>query len=213
MKKTYIKIIAVLILLISSNKMFSQIEITPYGGYFYSTNINFYQGQLKIYDGAAYGGHIAIHTTETNSIEFTYVGNKTTARWRPYSGYYDYPSQEFGISSSYFLIGTIQDVPLNGNVTGFGSIKAGAGYFNALENSIADAWRFAVSFGLGAKVFFSDRIGLRMQANMHLPLYFNGVGAYCGVGTGGSNCGLSMNSTSAVLQGDISVGLIFKLGN
>jgi len=212
MKKYSIKIIALLITFFSIGNAYSQIEITPFGGYFFSTNINFYQGQLKIYDGGSYGGHLGFHTTETNIIEFTYVGNRTTARWKPYSGFYDYTSQEFSLNSNYFLIGTVQDVPLNGNATGFGSLKVGAGYFNALENNIADIWRFSVSFGLGTKIFFSDLVGLRFQANMHMPLYFNGVGAYCGIGGGGSNCGLSMNSTAAVLQGDISAGLIFKLG-
>ena len=211
MKNLYIKFIVLFILLFSSSKMFSQIEITPFGGYFYSTNVNFYQGTLKIYDGGAYGGHIGIHTAKNNIIEFTYVGNTTNAEWRPYSGFSDYRRTEFKMSSNYFLLGTVQDIPLDGNITGFGSVKAGAGYFKALDSSIADIWRFSVSLGLGVKVFFTDRVGIRIQANMNLPLYFDGVGAYCGIGNGGSNCGLSMNSTSAILQGDISTGLIFKL--
>ncbi len=211
MKKTFLKFTVLVILLISSSKMFSQIEITPFGGYFYSTNINFYQGTLKIYDGGAYGGHLGIHTVKNNLIEFTYIGNTTDAEWRPYSGFSDYPRRSIKISSNYFLLGTAQDIPLNGNVTGFGTLKAGAGYFKSLDATIDDVWRFSVAFGIGAKIFFTDRIGIRIQANMNLPLYFNGVGAYCGIGTGGSNCGLSMNSTSAILQGDISTGLIFKI--
>ncbi len=212
MKKIFLKFIVLVVLLSSSIKMYSQIEITPFGGYFYSTNINFYQGVMKIYDGGAYGGHIGVHTVKNNIVEFTYIGNKTSAEWRPYSGFSDYPRRDIEISSNYFLLGTAQDIPLNGNVTGFGTIKAGAGYFKALEGGIEDIWRFSVAFGIGAKIFFTDRIGLRIQANMNLPLYFNGVGAYCGIGSGGSNCGLSMNSTSAILQGDISTGIIFKIG-
>ena len=212
MKNIFLKFIVLFVLLVSSSKMFSQIEITPFGGYFYSTNINFYQGTLKIYDGGAYGGHIGVHTVKNNIIEFTYIGNTTSAEWRPYSGFSDYLKNNFKISSNYFLLGTAQDIPLDGNVTGFGSVKVGAGYFKALENYIDDVWRFSVSFGIGAKIFFTDRVGLRIQANMNLPLYFNGVGAYCGVGSTGSNCGLSMHSTSAILQGDISTGLIFKIG-
>ena len=192
--------------------MFSQIEITPFGGYYYSTNVNFYEGTLKIYDGGAYGGHISVHTLKNNIIEFTYIGNTTTAEWRPYSGFSYFPKTEFKMSSNYFLLGTAQDIPLDGNVTGFGTVKVGAGYFKALDANIEDIWRFSVSFGLGAKIFFTDRVGLRIQANMNLPLYFNGVGAYCGIGYSGSNCGLSMNSTSVILQGDISTGLIFVVG-
>lgn len=210
MKKYSLRLVLFVIIIFLSNKGYSQIEITPYGGYFFSSNINFYQGQLKIYDGAGYGGHFGIHTTESNLVEFTYVGNVTTAKWRPYSGYYDYPSNEFSLASHYFLLGSVQEVPLNGNVFGFGSVKVGAGYF-VPENDMASIWRFAVSFGLGAKIFFTERIGLRFQGNMHLPLYFNGVGAYCGIGSGGSNCGVSVSSTSAILQGDLSVGLIFRL--
>jgi hypothetical protein len=42
-----------------------------------------------------------------------------------------------------------------------------------------------------------------------LPMFFGGVGFY--FGTGGS--GLSLNSYSAIVQGDFNGGLIFKLGN
>ena len=97
------------------------------------------------------------------------------------------------------------------NVFGFATLKAGLGYFNSLKNSISDVWRFSVGMGLGVKVFFTDRIGIRLSGNMYMPLYFNGVGAYVGVGSGGTSSGLSINSTAVIIQGDFSGGLIFVL--
>jgi len=191
---------------------FSQLEISPTAGYFFGGKVNFYEGSLKLNDNADFGINLAFEVDEGSFIELSYVGSKSSAYWRPYNYMPNYPSQDFDINSNYFLIGGVHQVPMGSqNVFGFGTFKLGAGYFNSLDNSISDTWRFSIGMGLGIKYFFTEKVGIRLSGNMYMPLYFNGVGAYVGIGTGGTSSGLSLNSTAVIIQGDFSGGLIFVL--
>ena len=192
---------------------YSQIEISPMAGYFFGGSVNFHEGRLKINDNANFGISISVPMDEESFLEFSYVGSKSTAEWRPYNYMIDYPSQDFELNSNYFLIGGTHQVRLSDNdIYGFGTFKLGAGYFNSLQNNINDTWRFSIGFGLGLKFFITDNIGIRVGGNMYMPLYFNGVGAYVGIGSGGASTGISLNSTAMILQGDFQGGLIFVIG-
>jgi len=191
----------------------AQLEISPVAGYFFSTNINFYEGYMKIKDNMAYGINLGVRLDDSRILEFSYIGSTNEVEWRPYNGFYDYPATSFNITSNYFLLSGIQEVPVQENVLGFGTAKLGAGYFKPVDARINDVWRFSFGLGVGLKYFVNDKIGLRFQADLLFPLYFNGGGAYCGIGTGGTSCGVGVSSSSAIMQGDISAGLIFLLGN
>ena len=68
---------------------------------------------------------------------------------------------------------------------------------------------FSITAGLGAKIMFTERVGIMLRGRLMLPMFFGGVGFYAG--SGGS--GLSLNSYAALVQGDFNAGLVFKLGN
>jgi hypothetical protein len=65
-----------------------------------------------------------------------------------------------------------------------------------------------MTFGLGIKYFFSDKVGIRLQGAFMMPMYFSGVGFY--FGSGGS--GLTTYSAVPMLQGNFNGGLIFRFG-
>jgi len=206
------RFILIVSMLFISSMSFSQLEISPTAGYFFGGKVNFYEGSLKLNDNADFGINLAFEVDEGSFIELSYVGSKSSAYWRPYGYLPNYPSQDFNINSNYFLIGALHQVPLGSqNVYGFGTFKLGAGYFNAIESRYSDYWRFSIGMGLGIKIFITERVGIRLGGNMYMPLYFNGVGAYVGIGTGGTSSGLSLNSTAVIVQGDFSGGLIFVL--
>ncbi len=207
------KLLIIIVSIFTFNIVNAQIEISPVAGYFFSTNVNFYEGYMKIKDDMAYGINLGFRLDDTRLVEFSYVGSANNVEWRPYTGFYDYPSRNFTITSNYFLLSGIQEVAINEQTKGFGTAKLGAAYFHPQDSHIADVWRFGFGLGLGLKYFINENIGIRFQGDLLFPLYFNGVGAYCGIGTGGSSCGVGMNSSSVILQGDISLGLIFVLGN
>lgn len=187
------------------------IEILPFAGYMFGGSVNFYQGKLKITDGLDYGGSLIIPIREIVDLEINYTGMQGEARFQVYPGYPDYSSETTKMSTNYFQIGVLKALSLqNPKIRPFGSFSVGATLFSL--NDYTDTWRFSITAGLGAKFMLSDHIGIMLRGRFMMPMTFGGVGGYCGIGTGGSGCGLSVNGYAQPLQGDFNAGLIIKLG-
>jgi len=63
-------------------------------------------------------------------------------------------------------------------------------------------------FGGGGKFYLSDKIGLRLQARMLLPMTFSGGGAWCGTG----GCAAGFGAWAVLVQFDFTVGVFIRLG-
>jgi hypothetical protein len=176
--------------------------------------VNFYQGKLDFGNDASYGLIIGIPIDYGVKIELSYTHSESVASWNTGFGYNtEFPPLDYRVNMNFFQIGAIKDMEIDNDFYGFGGLTLGAGYYNTTQNSIADLWRFVFGLQAGLKYFFSDAVGLRLQGRMLFPIYGGGAGMYCGVGTGGSSCGLSFGGSTLVLQGDITLGVIFRLGN
>jgi len=196
-----------------AGKSYSQdhkVEITPFGGYMLGGSVKFYQGKFKIQNAACYGGMIAVQLHGGNYAEFSYTGMGTTGDWTPYYGYgSDYPETTVSMAVNHFQIGSVNELPLdNEAVRPYGTLSLGTTWFNMKEENSTDEWLFSFGAGVGLKYFFNDKIGIRIQARMILPLVFAGGGFY--IGTGGS--GSYVSTTAPVVQGDFTGGLIIALG-
>ena len=202
------------LLIVSSFSVFAQVEISPYAGYFFGGKSDFYEGSLKINDNMNYGAHLSFNMGGGVGAELSYSLSASSAKWNPSFQYIDrFPAQEFDINTHVFLLGGYKEIELaNERVLGFMNLKGGAILYSPQNSNIQDVWRFLIGIGGGVKIFFNDVVGIRLQGNMYLPMYFNGGGIYCGIGTGGSNCGASVGGTVVIFEGDLTAGLIFKLG-
>jgi len=201
------------IFLISSLYSFAQIEVSPMVGYFFGGRTNFYEGSLKIKDNVNYGLYLGYDTDNHTGLELSYAMSSSVAQWRPSFAFSeDLPSRDFDMNTHVFLLGGIKSVPFSEKVVGFGGLKAGAILYHPREVQINDVWRFLVAVNAGVKIFLTEKVGIRLQGNLYMPMYFNGAGMYCGIGSGGSSCGASVNSTIVIFEGDLTAGLIFKLG-
>jgi hypothetical protein len=87
---------------------------------------------------------------------------------------------------------------------GFGGL--GAAIFDA--DGFDSHTVFAFTAGLGAKFNAGEKMGIRIQSRMLIPTQWGGGGFY--FGTGGS--GVSVSGGSTLLQGDVSIGLVMRLG-
>ena len=189
----------------------AKIEITPFGGYMFGGKLRFYEGELKIEDNANYGILLDIALAPDTKLEFFWSQMATTARFKSYYGF-NFPELEdpFSVNVNYIQIGGVQEADINNDkIKPFGAFTLGTTYFNPQESGMQDSWRFSVTLGGGAKIWFSDRIGIRLQGRLLMPLYFAGGGVY--FGTGGS--GVSVGAGSTILQGDLTAGLIIGLGD
>ena len=204
----------VILICASAGKAYSQgrkVELTPFGGYLLGGSIKFYEGKFKIEDSGCYGVMLAIEASSGNFIELSYTGMSTQGNWEPYSSYIsEHPAETIKLAVNHFQIGSVNELHLdNEAIRPYGTLTLGTTWFNVQEDNGNDKWLFSVAAGLGLKYFFTDRIGIRLQARMILPIVYNGGGFY--IGTGGS--GMYVSSTAPIVQGDFTGGLIIALGD
>lgn len=125
----------------------------------------------------------------------------------------------------YYFSGYVTDVPVSVNnitvgfdghkplnemgTSVFGGVNLGTAGLVPKESDYSGRWKFDVDLHIGAKIFPSDKVGIRLQTGLNLPIQY--FGAAFTVGTGGSGAGVS--ATSTVTQLYFLGGLIFRLQN
>jgi hypothetical protein len=202
-----------IVILAFSAGLFAQdhkVELTPFGGYLLGGSVKFYEGKFKIEDAACYGANLAVQVHRGTFVELGWTGMNTQGDWNPYSGYSSaHPEGTVEMAVHHIQIGSVNELPLdNEAIRPYGTITLGTTYFNIKEEEATDEWLFSVAAGLGLKYFFNEKIGIRMQARLLLPVVYNGGGFY--LGTGGS--GMYVSATAPIVQGDFTGGLIIALG-
>jgi len=185
-----------------SNSMAQAIELTGFYGYMVNTDLKTYYGTYKLADNPNYGGILSVEVAPGMFGEFHYNRSDTK-----FSYYYNNISEPMDLSIEYYTIGGLKSMG-TGKVQPFGAVSLGTARFNLKESYgdlNADAvWSFAGTLGLGAKIYLNDKLGIRLQARMDLPLRFSGLW----IGTGGSGASFMV----PVWQFDFSAGLFLRLG-
>jgi hypothetical protein len=205
MRKVYFLL---LVLLLGSFKVFSQ-EIIPFAGYMLSGSAEFYEGEIDFDNGPTFGVSF-IYTKDRTApgLELTYSHTNSQGHFISYPGF-DLDEKYFDVNINYLHIGFIKGVQVNEYLYPFMSVSAGGTWMAADE--YGTEWRFSTSLGAGAKIYFTKRIGIFMRARLLIPMQFVGAGGWCGIGSGGPDCGLSVNSYSTIVEGDFTGGLVIKL--
>jgi hypothetical protein len=185
-------------------------DLTPMYGWQMNGDIEFYEGEMRMDGAAMYGGTLDIMVAEGMGVRLMYSYCKAPSEFVPYLNYEEaYPRESFNIINDYYQIGAIRGIK-KGKVEPYGLFTMGAARFKAVDNTDIDSdgrWKFAITAGLGAKIFFNDRIGLKLEGSFMMPIYFAGVGFY--FGTGGS--GASVNGAVPLLQGNFNGGLVIRI--
>lgn len=220
MKKTYkISILAFLLILMIApavTKAQGKVEISPFGGYMFGGSLNLYEGKLKANNNANYGVAMDIKLASDTQIELMWTQMNTDAQFEPYYGYDYLGTNSFDMNIGYIQIGGVRELDYD-NIRPFGVFTLGTTYFipknatYATDNVAVDidsAWKFSMTLGAGAKIWFSDRVGIRLQGNLMLPMFWSSTGF--SVGTGGS--GFYVGGGSSMVQGSFTGGLVFALG-
>jgi len=163
------------------------IEVTPLFGYTVSGKVDAYYGTYDVKDDIMYGGLLGVHITslaDGNSI------------------------RDIGIEQ--YMVGYLHEF-LDGKIKPFAVGNIGLSrYFGKAKNTDR-YWFLAPDFGVGAKMFFSDRIGIRLQTDLIMPLEFSGSGIFCGIGTGGSGCSADIVFNVPIVHWNLTAGLIIRL--
>jgi hypothetical protein len=216
MKKTIFRAAMALGLLIfllpSAANSQGKIEISPFGGYMFGGKMRFYEGDLKINDNANYGLTLDIELAPDTKLELLWAHMNTQAQFiGTYS--FDYlTTPPFDIGVGYIQIGSVREINYD-KIRPFGAFTLGTTYFlpgtNTGEVRYDDTWKFSVTLGGGAKIWFTERVGIRLQGRLMLPMFWGGAGFT--VGTGGS--GFTVGAGTSMAQGDFTGALIIALGD
>lgn len=200
------------ILMLDPSILFAQgkFEITPYAGYMFGGRLRFYEGDFKINDNFNYGLALDIEVAKDTKLELFWSEMQTTAEFKSFYGF-DNPNywiDRFDIRVGYIQIGTVQEIDLD-NIRPFGVLTVGTSYFMPQNTNYKDSWKFSVSLGAGVKIWFTERVGIRLQGRMLMPILWGGAGFT--VGSGGA--GITVGGGTSIVQGDFTGGLIIALGN
>jgi opacity protein-like surface antigen len=180
-----------------------RIEILGYGGYSWTGALDAwygsYSGELDIKDSGFWGIEADITVRPDAQLVLLYHRQDSEATF----GYGDTEFLAGDISLEHWQIGGMSGVQ-RGKVMPFGMFTLGGTRiipkFTGATSD--DVWKFSIIFGLGAKFYVNEKIGIRVQGRM--PWIIVDGGAYMGCGTGG--CYTSFGG-AGIVQGDVSGGL------
>jgi len=196
-----------LALVIFSSDVFAQVEIFGFGGYEVASDVQVTQGQLNIYSNPNYGAGISFEVERGVQTEVFWIGQQTPMELKRYNGLTE-PLFDVGIH--YFQVGAIYEFRQTKaqKAFPFTSFSLGATLFSPIDSEYSEEWRFSITFGGGGKFYLSDKVGIRLQARMLIPLNFSGAGMWCG----SCGCSVGVGSWATLLQADFTGGIFVRLG-
>src|SRR5436190_6592810 len=126
--------------------------------------------------------------------------------------YYNFgnTARTYDVGVSYAMLG-LSRVMKKDKVESYGGLLLGAAIFNNKTPNPGEETskvKFALGFRLGATVWVSDRVGIKLQTQFITSVQVIGGGFY--FGTGGASAGASTYST--ITQFTLGGGLAFNLG-
>lgn len=190
-------------------------ELTPFYGYTLNGKMRTYSGDYNVADNPNYGGILSIEMEKGMFLELMYSRNDTKFTYSRYG----INLSTIGLATEYYQIGGLKQVDANEVVKPFGAFTLGATRFHPKESYdwdgngsptyLNDAWAFSATLGAGLKLMLSERIGIRLQGRLLLPMRFEGL--FVGIGTGGASGGASFSVP--LISGDFTAGLVISLGD
>ncbi|HNW73087.1 MAG TPA: hypothetical protein PKN44_05620 [Bacteroidales bacterium] len=181
-----------------------RVEITPFGGYVFPTRWNASNGSLYFYGNAQYGGILDIGMSRVVDIELMYNRIDTKAS----SEAIGYPNDDVPLSENYYMVGVTKNFRVNPTVSPFLGMSLGGLYLAPKTSQYYSYWFFAMGVNGGAKIYFNKFVGIRLQAQLLMPVQSGGFSFYYGTGGGGST--VYLNST--LFDFGFTGGLIFRIG-
>jgi len=197
------------IVLAATSLSAQKVELNAFANYMFGASndyyYNNYNGNLYIEPSIVYGGAIDVDLRNNMMLELQYAFQPTTVRIEGYAGS---PSDNGSEINNHFIqIGGLYHKDVNDKVTMFGGLLFGMEIFAPANQAYDSETRFLGSLTGGAKIWLNDKIGLRLNANLNMPMIFSGAGFY--LGTGGSGYGVS--TVIQLFQFSLGGGLVFKL--
>ena len=176
----------------------------------YYDSYNYYEGKVK--GGYQWGAGIEYLLHETYSAELLYFAQDTKAPTRYQIGIGEPVVEgDLDLKLDYLMLGGLRHIAKpDGKIEGYGGLMFGAAFAKLTDpriNREATATKFAWGVRLGANIWASERVGIKLQAQLLSVVQGAGGGFY--FGTGGTGVGVSAYST--FYQFGLGGGLVFRV--
>jgi hypothetical protein len=182
-----------------------RIELSPLIGYETGAYVNTNLGRIHAIGGMNFGGSMNI--------------NLGRGRWAELSFTQLYSSMDYetGLITNklsdliidYYSAGILQEMKPGAKVTPYGLFTLGLVNYNPSSNAYSNANKMHISIAGGIKINPSEKVGLRLQARLLLPVYYEG--GYIFAGSGGAGYGVTGGFRG--IQGDFTAQLTLKFGH
>ncbi|MFM9026735.1 MAG: hypothetical protein ACKOQ6_01905 [Bacteroidota bacterium] len=187
-----------------------KINLTAFGGYFFAETFQLYNGgNVYLNDGGFYGASLGFSKDPRIEFELTWQRQITGAD----AYYYYYDGNIFDddrvtgdVDIEYFMMGINRMKNLNDHITVYGGFSAGMVVFTPQDLDVSAVEKFTVALKGGLNLHITDRIGLKLQPQLYIPIQSFGASAF--IGSGGS--GVSANGYSSITQFGGIGGLTFS---
>jgi hypothetical protein len=178
-------------------------ELSPFIGYETGSTVYTSLGYLYIGDGTDYGGNLDINLGRNRYAEISYSHMMT--KLNVDDGNNERFLYDLGIN--YYSIGILQETKPLAKISPYGLLTLGWVNYNPQTEDISGENKMHFSFAGGIKIRASERIGLRLQARLLMPIFY--AGTNFNTGTGGTSTNVS--ATSVAFQGDFTASLVFMI--
>lgn len=165
------------------------VTLLTFESYAFADKFDTEYGTGKIQDGFMWGAGLEIAPSEVTAIELIYQNIKTDVYYQGIDRRYD-----GNVGINYVLVGGTRYAPVNDKISGFGTVDMGVAWSNP-DNSLnsESVTKFAIGGRLGVRIAASEKVSVRLHAQVLSPVQWAGGGFY--FGTGGSGAGVSTGST------------------
>jgi hypothetical protein len=206
MRKTLATVFLMFVMASSTALAQDKADLSGMAGYAFGAGVDVLTGKLKVEDDVTYSATLGFKPRRDYQVELNWTYHPTELKYTPFTG----PIEKIGLDVHYFQIGGIREIP-SGQAKPFVKFSLGATYFNpssgTLNNiNVSSEWRFSFMFGLGAKYFFSPRVGLRLQGDLIGTFLNSSGGVFCGFG----GCSLGLFGYG-MFSGDLLAGLTIAI--
>lgn len=213
------KITLVFVLALIAGAAFSQeVRVNTYAGYVFDDKVDSYYSSSSYYEGKILGGfrwgvgleYLLPNTTK--AFELQYLRQDTTVPLVYQDGGIlggQIQDTEFDLSANWILLNGTNYFPVSEVAEpffGFGIGMVISDVTNPDNGNSDGATKFAWALRGGSNLWFSEKVGLRVQASLMSAVQGAGGGVY--FGTGGAGAGVSTYST--IYQFGFDGGLVFR---
>jgi hypothetical protein len=179
-----------------------KVELSPFIGYETGAQIYTNLGYLHINDGMDFGGSLNVGMGGGRYAELSYSHLSSALYLEGLTS----TDKKCDLAVDYYSIGVLQELKPDAKATPYGLFTLGWVNYRPTEN-YSNENKMHVSLAGGIKIRASEKVGLRLQARLLMPLYY--AGTYFSLGTGGGGYGISGGIIG--VQGDFTAALVIMI--